>query len=619
MKLIYLEPDEEITSAIERIAKVSDYRLAIVAPKNGTLFQSLVNLKLLAREAKRLGKEIALISTDKIGTRLAKQVGLPTYQSTGNLTESRPRPVDLKAPGQISESLPEGIRVNRYIPPTPGGVGQDLESTDSGPTAEPLAAPDRPIESESEEDQPMAELSNDSADTERNIRSGSRHPADYKGEDREPEASRQLEAGSEPNELQPSTPFKPISQAPLPPIVSHEPLETLERRSKLVIPWKSLGVAAGILIVGLVILYLFLPKAKLTLTFVAKPISQTLNLNIKTIPDEEETTLTGNLLVAEKTVTKTIIATGKKDIGSRATGKITVTNKYRDSSGVGKDQSFAAGTIVTDSKTKKTFTVNKAVSVGRVTYDPNSGSAIYQNQSVEVTATEPGESYNIPAGSFAITGGLDNTEVSSSAAFVGGLTKQVTILSQEDADKALSELKTQAQAEGLAELKTKAQTQTLLEEAVGQTVKQQAVDKEIGSETDGATVKVVNESTIIVFDLAMAEEKLHTALERQLKPDQQLEIPEGTNPVLKFKSADRSMMTVEVSGQGFGAPKYNKIEVAKFVTNQPTDRARTFLMDKYQAKEVKVEITPLWWPRRLPALYNAIMVEYDFQPESPTS
>lgn len=604
MKLIYLEPDEEITSAIERIAKVSDYRLAIVAPKNGTLFQSLVNLKLLAKEAKRLGKEIALISTDKIGTRLAKQVGLPTYQSTGNLTESRPRPVDLKAPGQTSESLPEGIRVNRYIPPTPGGAGQDLESTDSGPTAEPLAAPDRPIEPEPEEDQPMAESSNDPAD---------------KGEDREPEANRQLGVGSEPNELQPSAPFKPISQAPLPPIVSHEPLETLERRSKLVIPWKSLGVAGGILIVGLVILYLFFPKAKLTLTFVAKPINQTLNLNIKTVPDEEETTLTGNLLAAEKTLTKTIIATGKKDIGSRATGKITVTNKYRDSSGVGKDQSFAAGTIVTDSKTKKTFTVNKSVSVGRVTYDPNSGSAIYQNQSVEVTATEPGESYNIPAGSFAITGGLDNTEVSSSVAFVGGLTKQVTILSQEDADKALSELKTQAQAEGLAELKTKAQTQTLLEEAVGQTVKQQAVDKEIGSETDGATVKVVNESIIIVFDLALAEEKLHAALERQLKPDQQLEIPEGAKPVLKFKSADRSMMTVEVSGQGFGAPKYNKIEVAKLVTNQPADRARTFLMDKYQAKEVKVEITPLWWPRRLPALYNAIMVEYDFQPEIPTS
>ena len=85
MKPIYLEPDEEITSIIDRLSKVEGSKIAVVVPKNSTMFQSLVNLKLLARQAQKLGKEVAIISNNKVGSRLAKQVGLETYASLGTV------------------------------------------------------------------------------------------------------------------------------------------------------------------------------------------------------------------------------------------------------------------------------------------------------------------------------------------------------------------------------------------------------------------------------------------------------------------------------------------------------------------------------------------------------
>src|SRR3989344_7021202 len=120
MKPIYLEPDEEITSIIDRLSKVEDSKIAVVVPKNSTMFQSLVNLKLLARQAPKLGKEVAIISNKKVGSRLAHQVGLETYASLGTVTNA-PTPA-VAAPSTaiaepaVADTLPDGTPIHRYSP-----------------------------------------------------------------------------------------------------------------------------------------------------------------------------------------------------------------------------------------------------------------------------------------------------------------------------------------------------------------------------------------------------------------------------------------------------------------------------------------------------------------------
>jgi hypothetical protein len=76
MKLIYLEAEEEITSVIDKIGKVSDTQITLVVPKGGNLIQSIVNLKLLKKHAGMAGKDLTIVTSDPIGINLAKRAGL---------------------------------------------------------------------------------------------------------------------------------------------------------------------------------------------------------------------------------------------------------------------------------------------------------------------------------------------------------------------------------------------------------------------------------------------------------------------------------------------------------------------------------------------------------------
>lgn len=79
-KIIYLEVDEEITSIIDRISGVSSKKIILVVPRTATLLQSMVNLKLLKKQADDLKKNIIIVTSDVIGRNLVDQVGLPVFK-----------------------------------------------------------------------------------------------------------------------------------------------------------------------------------------------------------------------------------------------------------------------------------------------------------------------------------------------------------------------------------------------------------------------------------------------------------------------------------------------------------------------------------------------------------
>lgn len=72
----YIEIDEEIIGAVSRLRKSSSAENVFVFPKRALILQSIINLKLLAREAEKLGKSIIVMSQDEQGMRLAEKAGL---------------------------------------------------------------------------------------------------------------------------------------------------------------------------------------------------------------------------------------------------------------------------------------------------------------------------------------------------------------------------------------------------------------------------------------------------------------------------------------------------------------------------------------------------------------
>ena len=81
LSLIYLDVDDEITSAAARIRAAGADRVALVLPYGSRLATSRINFRLLAREATERGKHIEVICADASARALAIAAGLPTHAS----------------------------------------------------------------------------------------------------------------------------------------------------------------------------------------------------------------------------------------------------------------------------------------------------------------------------------------------------------------------------------------------------------------------------------------------------------------------------------------------------------------------------------------------------------
>lgn len=81
--VLYLDIDDEITSAAARIRGVEGRRVAVVLPYGSRVATSRINFRLLARDALTHEKSLSIISGDA-GTRaLAASAGLPVFASVG--------------------------------------------------------------------------------------------------------------------------------------------------------------------------------------------------------------------------------------------------------------------------------------------------------------------------------------------------------------------------------------------------------------------------------------------------------------------------------------------------------------------------------------------------------
>jgi hypothetical protein len=78
----YIDIDEEITSIVEKLRKTEVPEAVIVVPKRALLIQSIVNLKLLKKEADNLGLKIGIVTQDKLGKMLIKKAGISLQQKT---------------------------------------------------------------------------------------------------------------------------------------------------------------------------------------------------------------------------------------------------------------------------------------------------------------------------------------------------------------------------------------------------------------------------------------------------------------------------------------------------------------------------------------------------------
>jgi hypothetical protein len=103
----YIDIDEEITSVVDRLRKSDANEIVIVIPKRALLIQSIVNLKLLKKEADNMGKQIVIVTQDKLGKLLVENTGILVQQKVEDVDgeEIITEEVETIQPEKVSDLL----------------------------------------------------------------------------------------------------------------------------------------------------------------------------------------------------------------------------------------------------------------------------------------------------------------------------------------------------------------------------------------------------------------------------------------------------------------------------------------------------------------------------------
>lgn len=526
-EILYLEPDEEITSVIDKLRKSRSKSVGLVIPRNSGLIHSIVNLKLLKKEAEQHKSEIALITTDKIGRNIATQVGLLVYEDVHakKPVNARSMPampkgdevieVDMSG-GKVADDEPteKGMPNIRHYS---GGVAvapkSAAQTTKQREAAEDLE--DRAMESR------MAMAANEEEEAE-----SAEDAAIIGGEAEEhethSEATERASGGFTSRSLNHEQPA--VTQT-----VHREVREM--RRSQKSNPKKGMIVAISIFLIIALGTLLGLPQSTILVTVAAETFEKTNTLVVEkdAKPEAlEQGTINGRLLETTNSDARRVVATGKKDVGGKAKGAVTFYNAWD-----GNPIKFTSGTVLTAGD-GKTFTLDEDVTV------PGGTAALVQGQLVtnpgkangNVTAAESGEASNAKAGRFTISTVASERQAKiyaeSSKDFTGGFTKQVNVMTQQDIDTAKDELVKDLSKSAIDTLKKEAKTDKVLEEAIVSEIDKITTNPEkADTETDYFDIKVEAKHQLMVFDEKQVNEAVNGLLQKDTPDDKELLLGEG--------------------------------------------------------------------------------------------
>ena len=214
----------------------------------------------------------------------------------------------------------------------------------------------------------------------------------------------------------------------------------------------------------------------------------------------------GILNVTRKEITKRneveFEPTGRRDIGERASGTITISNcDYSDGF------TLASGTQFISSEGLR-FVSQAAVTVPRFTGSASACSLTGSSAgtaSVRVSAIEIGEEFNIAAGVYQISGMTGNVGASGTA-MSGGSKRNVRVVSQEDISRARAELGASNEAEGRRELISNfGDDYIVIEASIDINVRDPRSEPGINREVTGSTARLIVETVYSGFGVSRSQ------------------------------------------------------------------------------------------------------------------
>ncbi len=598
--VIYIEPEEDITDIIAKIEGSKSKIVALVPPKKAGVFRSIVNIKLITKSAAGAGKTAVIVTTDPSIIKLAAATKMPVTK-------------DLKTAPEIPETEEE-IEESETV-----DVDDEAEDVKEEVTEEIVEEEEKSTSDEAD-DSDTDEVDDSNEEEPEDIKEAKKDVKKAVSSDSEAEISGEEEKEPKDSSKNEKSPKKAPGK--------------LASSNNPVLRWigthKKADAAIGVGLVGLIIfaIWAFGIAPAVTITLKLETTTGNFSENVsftQTLADEKVSE--GKFYIEEKKQeSKTEVefeATGTKNVGEKATGKIKVTHFFPLNQDGG---TVTIGNGATFTNSGLSFTVTNGSSIswdGDVTAAQKDcenyattgwkdrGCAV--STTVTVAAAEPGTKYNITSTSSGWTSSVTGVDIITNEAMTGGTDKNVTVVQQSDIDKAMTSVNTESESENKKKLiesleKDQFPIESSFKQEASDPTSSPAVGEEV-AEGKKAKLTVTTKSTIFVID----ETKLKEFIKEKAKLADGYKIYEMNDPFVEnFTKTDAGyigkLKTSYVAGSTI-----TENEVVETVKGKGIGTAKRDLSDKFRGIKTITIDTSVPWVTSVPGNTEKITVKINVE------
>lgn len=351
-----------------------------------------------------------------------------------------------------------------------------------------------------------------------------------------------------------------------------------------------LMIGAGILLLAFLIWAIwFAPHA--TVNIKAKTTTENINfpvgLNINGTTDAKAKVIKPAVQQIKKTSSADFNTTGKKDIGEKATGTVTISNCDTND-----PISIPAGTAVSSDglsfMTASTITVPGAKFSGGSCSKAGAGSVAVQAQDV-------GEKYNLSSGSdFTVAGQSSAVSATNGNAFSGGSKRTINVVSDGDIATAQTKLIAQNGEAGRTELTDKFDSKKYVIIDKSYKAEPSAVTSSPASGNEGTKAHLTLEITYTL--LAMSKDDVNSVLDAYLKDKiaQQKNQKIYDNGLSKLKLENYSDTSVSFKTNGYIGPAIDEAKLKPQLVGKNYEDIRQKIKTIDGVDDVDTKFFPFW-------------------------
>lgn len=534
IRSIYLNLEDDIAKITARLKRERAEEVVLVFPKKSFIFSDSINLHLLKKQVDLLGKQVHILTMDEMGRAYAKEAGFPL----------------------------------KFLPrPRPAGGFEDIRVRVNGGAAAQMPAPKRLV----------------------------RRAARVSGRDN---FFSPLGAGT--SAASPGT-----TGAPVQPVKARRfrerPFSVAPRAvsgiASIMHRRAALGFAALSLIVILLLVFIILPSAEITVYAKTEPVARDIEISLNTQTAEPDST---RLMMPATAVNQTFdqknnfSSTGKLEVGSKAEGKVYILNL------TGQTLNLRSATTTLSLGGKQYVFTQDQLGIRPISNPDADPSQDANVRTADVVAAAGGSDYNLPAGARVeianqVFGSRPQVLYAKTAtAIAGGNSRFLSVITEDDLKNSQTTLTQEAANQIRNDLKQR--NLILPDKSYTLTNVQFAADKPANTQTPTFEAEVKGNISGLALDYTMLIKMIRDRIGRTLSASQHLQDVSLDKANYSVKSLDLAVgtMAISVHYESRAISDVDTSDIMGRISGKTKQETSEIILSKPEIDRVDISLAPSW-------------------------